>query len=80
VAIFRVDDGLYALSNFDPYSRAFVLSRGLIGSRGERVKVASPIYKHCFDLVTGECLEDSDVSVATFEVRVIAGRVQVNSP
>jgi nitrite reductase (NADH) small subunit len=82
VAVFRVSPGdeLYALSNYDPFSRAFVLSRGIVGSRGEVPKVASPMYKQAFDLRTGQCLDDPSVSVPTFAVRVVAGRVQVAAP
>jgi nitrite reductase (NADH) small subunit len=82
VAVFRVSPGdeLYALSNYDPFSRANVLSRGIVGSRGEVPKVASPMYKQAFDLRTGQCLDDPSVSVPTFAVRVVAGRVQVALP
>ena len=81
VAVFRiVADEVYALSNYDPFSRAFVLSRGIVGSKAERLKVASPVYKQGFDLETGVCLDDATVSVRTFEVRVIDGMVQVASP
>lgn len=80
VAIFRVDDQVFALSNFDPFSQVFVLSRGIVGSRGDRLKVASPIYKQSFDLVTGVCLDDPEVAVATFAVRIVDGRVQVARP
>ena len=80
VAIFRVDDQPFALSNYDPFSKAFVLSRGIVGSRGDRLKVASPIYKQSFDLRSGACLDDPTVSVPTFEARVVDGRVQVASP
>ena len=85
VAVFRVADAygrdeLHALSNYDPFSRANVLSRGIVGSRGDRLKVASPVYKQSFDLETGECLDDPSVSVPTFGVRVEAGVVQVASP
>ena len=43
VALFRVSpaDDLYAVSNYDPFSRANVLSRGIVGSQGAVVKVAS---------------------------------------
>jgi len=81
VAVFRVAGGdLFALSNFDPFSAAFVLSRGIVGSKGDRLKVASPIYKQGFDLATGRCLDNPDVAVPTFEVRTIGGRVQVALP
>jgi len=82
VAVFRVsaNGGLYALSNYDPFSGAYVLSRGIVGSKGETPKVASPVYKHGFDLRTGECLEDPSVAVMTFPVRAVDGRVQVGLP
>ena len=80
VAIFLVEGELFALSNFDPFSSAFVLSRGIVGSRGERLKVASPVYKQNFDLRTGECLDDPTVSVPVYPVRAVDGRVQVAAP
>lgn len=82
VAIFRVapDGELYALSNHDPFSRANVLSRGIVGSRGERLKVSSPVYKQSFDLATGACLDDPLVRVATYPVRVVGDRVEVGVP
>lgn len=81
VAVFRIaGEEIYALSNYDPFSRAFVLSRGIVGSRAERLKVASPVYKQSFDLETGVCLDDATVSVPTLEVRVVDGMVQVASP
>ena len=79
VAIFRVgeDDRLYAIANYDPFSKAYVLSRGIVGDRNGVTKVASPIYKQNFDLATGQCLDDQTVSVPTFPVRVNEGQVQV---
>ena len=35
--------GVFAIDNVDPVSQAAVMSRGLIGSLGERVVVASPL-------------------------------------
>jgi nitrite reductase (NADH) small subunit len=71
VAIFRVGQSeLYALDNYDPNAKASVLSRGLIGNLGERLVVASPIYKHHFDLRTGECLEAPEHSVHAWQVRL----------
>jgi nitrite reductase (NADH) small subunit len=80
IAVFRVGNGaesLYAIDNFDPNARASVLSRGLVGSLGERVVVASPIYKHHFDLRTGECLEAPQNSVTAYPVRLEDGHVLV---
>ena len=82
VAVFRVspDGDLYAVSNYDPFSGAHVLSRGIVGSKGETPKVASPVYKQNFDLRTGECLDDTSVTIATFPVRTVDGRVEVGFP
>lgn len=66
---------VYAIGNYDPNAEAAVLSRGLVGSLGERIVVASPMYKHHFDLRTGECLEAPHNSVRAFAVRVADGRV-----
>jgi nitrite reductase (NADH) large subunit len=79
VAVFRCDDSVFAIDNYDPASEANVLSRGLLGDvKGERV-VASPIYKHHFSLTTGRCLEDSSKSVNVYPARVLDGRVWVNA-
>lgn len=79
VAIFRIgyENELYAISNYDPFSKAFVLSRGIVGDRNGIPKVASPIYKQNFNLITGQCFDDETVSVPTFIVRVVEDRVQV---
>ena len=87
VAIFRTyDDQVFALSNFDPYGRASVLSRGIVGTRtvtgtdGETTEVpfvASPLLKQPFDLRTGACLDDPATVVPTWETAVIEGFVAV---
>lgn len=78
VAVFRVGaDRFHAIDNIDPRSGASVLSRGLIGNLGERVVVASPLYKNHFDLSTGECLEAPEQSVTAHAVQVQDGRVLV---
>jgi nitrite reductase (NADH) small subunit len=77
IAIFRVNDQVFALSNFDPFSKAYVLSRGIIGDRKGVLKVASPVYKQNFCLQTGKCLDDDTVQIPTYPVRVEQGQVQV---
>jgi len=79
VAIFRTYGGeLFALSNFDPYSDAYVISRGILGTRGGAPTVASPMYKQVFDLHTGVCLDEPQVALPTFRVRRTgADRVEV---
>ncbi|HEY5955148.1 MAG TPA: nitrite reductase small subunit NirD [Polyangiaceae bacterium] len=79
IAIVRSCDGdaVYAVSNFDPFSQAYVMARGIVGSRGAIPKVVSPIYKQSFDLRTGVCLDDPTVSLAVYPARVQAGRIQI---
>ena len=78
IALFRVDDSLYALDNYDPASGVNVLARGIVGDvKGECV-VASPLYKHRYSLVSGRCLEDSARSVNVYPVKVLDGRVWIN--
>jgi nitrite reductase (NADH) small subunit len=82
VAVFHVNDGeqrVFAIHNYDPNSQASVLARGLVGSLGERIVVASPIFKHHFDLQTGECLEAPEHSVATYPARIDDGKVWVGA-
>jgi nitrite reductase (NADH) small subunit len=80
VAIFLVDGEVYALGNLEPGSGAAVLSRGIIGSVGERLTVASPVYKQRYDLATGECLDDPALAVPTWPARVSGGRVELGTP
>jgi nitrite reductase (NADH) small subunit len=78
IAIFRTFDGtLYALDNRDPFGGAYVLSRGIVGTRHDAPTVASPMYKQAFDLRTGICLDDTTVRVATYPVRQAGDQVEV---
>ncbi|MBC7678922.1 MAG: nitrite reductase small subunit NirD [Pseudorhodobacter sp.] len=78
VAVFRTaDDRLHAVSNLDPFSGAMVLSRGIVGSRGERSTVTSPVFKQVFDLETGQCLDDETACLEVHLVRVHLGLVEV---
>ena len=81
VAIFkmRLDKSLYAVSNYDPFGEANVISRGLIGSLGDIKVVASPLYKQHFCLETGRCLEDESVTLKVFNVRLNEGYIQLQA-
>jgi nitrite reductase (NADH) small subunit len=80
VAVFRTVDGdVRAIGNRDPFSHAFVLARGLVGTRGDREVVTSPMYKQAFDLVTGECLDAPGVAVEAYDARVRHGVVELRS-
>ncbi len=79
-ALFRLEDGsLYAVGNVDPFSRAAVMSRGLVGDRGGRACVQTPIKKQAFALDDGQCLDDAGVSLPVFRTRVVDGVVQLES-
>lgn len=79
IAIFRMGNDIHAIANHDPFSNANVVSRGITGSvRGRRV-VASPVYKHHFDLQTGTCLEYPDVALQIWPARVREGVVEIQT-
>ena len=80
IAIVRVgeSDQVYAIDNFDPFSKAFVISRGIVGDRGGVPKIASPIFKQSFSLISGQCLDDPAVSVPVYAVRVRAGEIEIH--
>jgi len=76
IAVFRLsDDSVHAIDNLDPFSKANVLSRGIVGDLKGELVVASPVYKQHFNLLTGQCLEDADVRVAVYAARVEGGNV-----
>jgi NAD(P)H-dependent nitrite reductase small subunit len=82
VAVLRTFAGeIFALANYDPFSRASVLARGIVGTLerdGRTVDfVASPLHKQRFDLRTGRCLDDPTVAVDTYQVRIVDGTVLV---
>ncbi len=87
VAIFRLaDDAVYAVQNLDPFSGAYVMSRGITGSRGDTPTVASPLHKQVFSLVDGTCLATMDKEplaqhgphLRTFSVTVQEGNVWID--
>ena len=82
VALFRVHDGgeqrVFAVSHHDPFSGANVMARGIVGSAGERVTVASPMYKQVFDLGSGICLTDPAVRLPVWRTRIEEGLVYVD--
>ena len=79
VALFRLSGSseVFAIDAFDPFSKAPVLSRGIVGDLNGQLVVASPIFKQHFNLETGACLEDEAVTVRTFPTRVVDGCVEV---
>jgi len=78
VALFSIGENkLFAISNYDPFGKANVLYRGIVGSLGGRYVVASPLYKQHFDLESGQCTEDESVSIEAYDVRVNENTVEM---
>jgi nitrite reductase (NADH) small subunit len=80
-ALFRLDDGsLHAVGNIDPFSGAAVISRGIVGDRGGRATVQTPIKKQAFALDDGGCLDYPESSLPVYATRVTAdGLVEVGA-
>jgi nitrite reductase (NADH) large subunit len=70
----------YASQNMCPHKKAFVLSRGIIGSAQDEPKVACPLHKKTFSLETGESLQGEEYKIRTFRVKVESGKVYVELP
>lgn len=78
VALFLLPDGaVHAVSNQDPATGSFVMSRGIVGSRAGRPTIASPLHKQVFDLVTGECYTHPELRLAVIPVDVRDGQVRI---
>ncbi|RCG29742.1 nitrite reductase (NAD(P)H) small subunit [Sphaerisporangium album] len=79
IAVFRTFDGrFFAVGNRDPYSGAYVMSRGIVGTRDEEPVVATPMHKQVFSLVTGVCLDDPETALPTYPTRVTDGTLEVS--
>ncbi|MCG3722522.1 nitrite reductase small subunit NirD [Vibrio cincinnatiensis] len=78
VALFYLPESqpqVYAVQNWDPISKAYVLSRGIVGDVQGVPCVASPMYKQHFNLLTGQCLEEPDIEICRWTVVIEQGRV-----
>lgn len=71
VALFYVAGEVYALDNFDPIGKAFVMSRGMVGDLNGQLMVAAPLYKQHYSLKTGKNIDDDEApSVTAHEVKI----------
>ena len=78
IAVFRTYDGqVYAVDNRDPFTGVHVMSRGIVGTRGDIPVAISPLHKQAFDLRSGSCLDEPGVSLRVYPVRCDDGVVQV---
>ena len=81
VALYRVDaTTVLAADHRDPRTGAFVMARGILGSRGSAVTVASPLHKEVYDLATGLCLSGDGPALPVQPAEVRDGRVLVGLP
>ncbi len=82
IAVFHFStwDKWYACQQMCPHKKAFVLSRGMIGDVNGVPKVACPLHKKNFSLVSGECLTGGDYSVQTFPAKVEGEEVFLDLP
>jgi NAD(P)H-dependent nitrite reductase small subunit len=70
----------YATQNMCPHKKAFVLSRGIIGTAGDEPKIACPLHKKTFSLETGESLQGEEYRIKTFRVKAEDGKVYAELP
>lgn len=68
---------IYAVDHRDPHTEANVMARGIVGSKGDRPTIASPLHKQVYDLGTGECFTDPTLVLHTYETRVVGGYIEV---
>ncbi|KAK3332124.1 hypothetical protein B0T19DRAFT_95300 [Cercophora scortea] len=92
LAVWRVKGRWFATQQMCPHKRAFILSDGLVGedpppasTEGTEAKttpwVSCPHHKRNFDLTSGACKNDTDLSIATFPVEARAdGLVYLKLP
>ena len=78
IALIRLsDEEVYAVDHHDPHTGAPVMARGIVGSRGDRPTIASPLHKEVYDLETGECFSTPGLMLAAFSSRIVDGFVEV---
>lgn len=71
IALFYVAGEVYALDNFDPVGKAFVMSRGMVGDLKGELMVAAPLYKQHYSLKTGKNLDDEEAPpILSYAVKV----------
>ncbi|GAA3319031.1 nitrite reductase small subunit NirD [Arthrobacter ramosus] len=78
VALFRTTpDEVLAVSQQDPATLSNVMARGIVGSRGSRPTIASPLHKEVYDLETGECFTNPELRLTSYATRLVDGYVEV---
>jgi len=67
----------YATQNLCPHKREMILSRGIIGDESGVPKVACPMHKKTFSLLTGENLNGEEDTLKVYPVKVEDGFVYI---
>ncbi|KAH6842881.1 hypothetical protein B0I37DRAFT_436789 [Chaetomium sp. MPI-CAGE-AT-0009] len=83
LAVFRFKGRYYATQQMCPYKRSFILSDSIVGEEDGTPSpyISSPQHKKNYSLTTGACLNDADLSIATFDVEERAdGMVYMKLP
>ncbi|MFK7899351.1 MAG: nitrite reductase small subunit NirD [Cyclobacteriaceae bacterium] len=72
IAVFNFDrmGEWYACQNLSPEKKENVLSRGMIGDENGEPKVACPLHKKTFSLLTGENLNGDLDPIAIYPVKI----------
>ncbi|MEL6974636.1 MAG: nitrite reductase small subunit NirD [Bacteroidota bacterium] len=72
IAVFNFErlNQWYACQNLSPEKQEMVLSRGMIGDQNGIPKVACPLHKKTFSLITGENLNGDLPAIATYPVKI----------
>ena len=78
IAIFNINGELYAIDNHDPISKTNSLSRGIVGCINGELCVTSPLYKQHYSLLSGQCLEQDNVSVKCYPLRCVDGNIEID--
>jgi len=77
VALFHIDDNVFAIENRDPRSGANVIGRGIVGLLKGQTVVAAPLYKQHFRLEDGTCLEDPEQRLRVWPARLNGDAVEI---
>jgi len=75
IALFYIENKVYAIDNYDPIGKSFVLARGIVSDINGKLTIASPLYKEHYDLINGECLEDENVKINVYDCKIEDGYV-----
>ena len=74
---FAASNEWFACQNLCPHRMEMVLSRGLIGDEKGEPKVACPMHKRSFSLLSGENLNGDCGKITIYPVKVLDGQVYI---